>query len=70
MYNAIESKDVFNALFVDGDGIGLHTDDAKRSCAAQGELAVCTSSHLVFILIFGRIRCRSSKEYLLIWFVY
>lgn len=40
MYLAIDVDGILGAMFVDGHGIGLDLEDAKRSYAARQELVV------------------------------
>lgn len=64
MYDAIDGDDIFDVLLINGDSFGLDTDDPKRFFAARQELVICVGGELVCILIFGRDKWRSIKEYL------
>lgn len=51
-YNEITSNGILDATLVDGNGIGLNADDARRSSAAQQEFSVSTGGETVCMLTF------------------
>lgn len=62
VYTAIDANGIFEAMFIDGDGMGLKADDSKWSNAGRQKFDVCAGGELVCILIFGCKKRWSIKD--------
>lgn len=61
-YITINGDGVFDAMFVNGDGVGLKADDARCSCATRQEVVICAGCALLCILYFERDKWRWLKK--------